>query len=132
MRKTGLLLFVLLSSLLVSASNFAVVDTIVPFKKIMAPSGFSPNGDGWNDEVEFSMNSWGRSATGEMMEVEVTNIEIYSMDDSLVFSAESVSVLWDGKCEGVDCPVGTYYWLVQYVDLYGITRKEKGIVVLIR
>ena len=90
---------------------------------VVAPTGFSPNGNGTNDvfraiytcELDFYelmiMNRW-----GEM---------IFTSDDPLIG--------WDGSYKGKTAEIGTYTWYILYKKV-GADRKEeiKGNVTLIR
>jgi len=69
---------------------------------IHIPNAFSPNGDGINDQWTVKYLDTYPNA----------KISIFNRFGSEVFSANSGTVLWDGKYKGADQPTGTYYYLI--------------------
>ena len=81
-----------------------VVVTVVP--EIVIPSGFTPNGDGWND-------GWQIDLIGMFPACEV---EVYNRWGELLFSSVGYKVPWDGRYSGGLVPVGTYYYVIKLND----------------
>ena len=82
----------------------SVYITVVP--DVVIPSGFTPNGDGWND-------TWIIDFIELFPDCEV---EIYSRWGELLFQSDGYTGPWDGTYEGGDVPIGTYYYVVKLND----------------
>ena len=65
------------------------------------PSGFTPNGDGANDEWIISEALLGRA-----------KVEVFNRWGKRVFYSDGYSDPWDGTYNGKPLPVGTYYYVV--------------------
>ncbi|MBK7269769.1 MAG: gliding motility-associated C-terminal domain-containing protein [Flavobacteriales bacterium] len=79
----------------------SVLVTVVP--EIVIPSGFTPNGDGWND-------TWQLDQIDQFPEAEV---EVYSRWGELLFQSVGYKTPWDGTYNGGLVPVGTYYYAIR-------------------
>ena len=84
----------------------SVTITIIP--KIRIPSGFTPNGDGMNDEWVI-----------DLIEL-FPNCEVYIYNrwgEKLYYSkGYPPSERWNGKFKGKDLPSGTYYYIINLHD----------------
>lgn len=80
--------------------------TVLP--EIFVPSGFTPNGDGQNDDWEIDMISL-------FPECEV---EVYNRWGEQLFYSKGYpdSERFDGTYKGKDLPVGTYYFIINLHD----------------
>ncbi|HYF31031.1 MAG TPA: gliding motility-associated C-terminal domain-containing protein [Chitinophagaceae bacterium] len=90
-----------------------------PPPNIKVPNAFSPNNDGINDlfriEIPLTMS--------------VTRLSIYNRYGVAVFRTTDITRYWDGK----DVPVGTYYWVLEGVELYGEKKMiRSGSVTVVR
>ena len=101
---------------------------VLPVRKVYAPTAFSPNGDGVNEE--FSLLS-GRGV------LRVLSFQIYDRQGGMVFSAVdaesgSPSLRWDGRLGQAELPARTYVWtaVLRFTD--GTTERLTGEVVLLR
>lgn len=66
------------------------------------PQGISPNGDGFNDRFDLS-------------NYEVSKIEIYNRNGTLVYSKDNYTDDWYGQTnDGQELPVGTYFYVIKY------------------
>ncbi|MCX6352169.1 MAG: PKD domain-containing protein [Bacteroidetes bacterium] len=76
----------------------------------------TPNGDGQNDVFD-------PKVVGE----KTYNIEIYNRWGEKVFAGDDKSKDWNGQVNntGVECPSGTYYWIIHF-DLIGKTKGDKS------
>jgi gliding motility-associated-like protein len=74
--------------------------------ELVIPSGFSPNGDGWND-------AWIIDLIDLFPECEV---EIYNRWGEMLFRSVGYRTPWDGRYNGGPVPVGTYYYIVKLND----------------
>jgi gliding motility-associated-like protein len=83
------------------------------------PNVFTPNGDGKNDTWRIPAFDYFPRAT----------VEVYDRWDRLVYRSSSRQYKpWDGKSEGKDVPMGTYYYIIK-----GMSSKEiKGNVTVVR
>lgn len=82
----------------------SVVVNILP--DIIFPNGITPNGDGINDvwiidNIQFFPNNV---------------VEIYNRWGELLFRSEGYEVPWDGRYNGKELPVGTYYYVIDLRD----------------
>lgn len=82
----------------------SVLVTVLPDVEI--PSGFSPNGDGWND-------TWVIDLIDLFPNCEV---EIYNRWGEMLFQSVGYRTPWDGRYNGGAVPVGTYYYIVKLND----------------
>ena len=73
---------------------------------IEIPSGFTPNNDGIHDE-------WAIYGLYNFPDVVV---HIHNRWGQKVFFSEGYSVPWDGKRNGVDLPIATYYYVIELKD----------------
>jgi len=76
------------------------------YPKIVIPNSFSPNGDGVND-------TWIIPALDDFPNAKVS---IVNRTGSLLYQSNGVYKPWDGKFEGKDLPVGTYYYTIYFND----------------
>lgn len=79
---------------------------------IVVYNSFSPNGDGIND-------TWG---IPELRFYEGVRISIYERGGNRVYYTENPAVGWDATFEGIELPVGTYFWIVEVTET-GEVRK---------
>ncbi|MBX2978338.1 MAG: gliding motility-associated C-terminal domain-containing protein [Flavobacteriales bacterium] len=82
----------------------SVLVTVVP--EVVITSGFTPNGDGWND-------TWIIDNIELFPDCEV---EIYNRWGELLFQSVGYRQPWDGRYKGGQVPVGTYYYIVKLND----------------
>ncbi|MEV4885311.1 gliding motility-associated C-terminal domain-containing protein [Chitinophaga ginsengisegetis] len=90
--------------------------------KILAPTAFSPNGDGTNDL--FRVRAPGVIA--------LYYLKVYSRWGSEVFVTGDLSAGWDGTLSGRMLPAGSYIWVLQGKDLSGNIITRQGSVLLVR
>jgi gliding motility-associated-like protein len=87
------------------------------------PSGFTPNGDGFNDYL-YPLNAY-----------KATKLEfrIFNRYGQLVFETKDWTKKWDGTINGRPQDTGTFVWMLQYTDIdSGKEYFLKGTTVLIR
>lgn len=82
----------------------SVLVTVVP--EVDIPSGFTPNGDGWND-------TW---VIGLIELFPLCEVEIYNRWGEMLFRSVGYNTPWDGRYNGAPVPVGTYYYVIQLND----------------
>lgn len=89
------------------------------------PSAFTPNGDGVND-------TWMLPGIENYPDAEV---KIYNRQGAIVFEASGAAFAktgWDGKFDGKDLPVASYYYVIDLKDESLSTRVRQGVVSVIR
>lgn len=86
------------------------------------PSGFTPNGDGLNDQF------------GPIIKqpLEFFFLRIYDRAGNLIFTNKEINTKWDGRWKGKDVPVGIYVWQCNYKLKDEHPRFSKGTLTLIR
>jgi gliding motility-associated-like protein len=90
---------------------------------LFLPTGFSPNGDGRNDVFRPVY----RCILGQY------RLSIYNRWGDFVFFTSDPGVSWNGMHNGQMAAIGTYVWIVEYVDeLTQKYYKKQGTVTLIR
>jgi gliding motility-associated-like protein len=82
----------------------SVLITVLP--DVVIPTGFTPNGDGWND-------TWVIDLVDLFPNIEV---EVYNRWGELLFRSVGYKQPWDGKYKGGFVPVGTYYYVINLND----------------
>ncbi len=98
-----------------------VVVTVVPPVVVVMPTAFSPNGDSDNEVYEPFIPS---------VDVTVTMFRVFDRWGKLLH--DDVSSSWDGTFNGKEQPVGTYVYVVEYLDLLNRTATLKGHFNLVR
>ncbi|WNJ17974.1 lectin-like domain-containing protein [Pontibacter sp. G13] len=92
---------------------------------IVAPTAFTPNGDGINDQFGLTY----------ICTLQQAVIRIYNRWGNLVAESSDPAFQWDGTCDGGDCPEGTYMWSVQVEfdsDEQVVDYQRGGSIVLMR
>jgi gliding motility-associated-like protein len=81
----------------------ATAQTTVHVLKIpVVPNAFTPNNDGINDTWDIKyLNAYPNAV-----------VEIFSRYGSKVFLSYGYTTPWDGRLNGADLPVGTYYYII--------------------
>ncbi len=96
---------------------------VTVFNKLVMPDAFTPNGDGNNDLFRIPPS----------IAVVVKHFTVYNRWGNIVFSTTNSTAGWDGSCNGVLQPTGSYVWILEYIDpLKQIPVKAQGNVLLIR
>jgi gliding motility-associated-like protein len=99
-----------------SASDKVFVKVL---KSVEIPNIFSPNGDGIHDRWEINYLESYPGCT----------IDVYNRYGQLIYHSVGYKNPWDGKVNGKDAPVGTYYYIV---DPKNGRAKRSGYVDIIR
>ncbi|MCC7029113.1 MAG: gliding motility-associated C-terminal domain-containing protein [Chitinophagaceae bacterium] len=85
------------------------------------PNVFTPNGDGLNDIFRVKGKN-----------IHINLFSIYDRFGQLLFQTDDLTTGWNGDYKGVQCEVGTYFYLIHYSDAEGSGKIEKGDLTLIR
>ena len=103
-------------------ASITIVNNCPP--TVYVPSGFSPNGDGTNDDLEI----FGQHFTD-------FSITIFNRWGEIIFVSNNRNNRWDGIYRGEEMPIGTYPWIIHYKGLYDVSKKEytmNGSITLVR
>lgn len=90
---------------------------------LFAPNVFTPNGDGVNDRLLFTIE-----------EATCFNIKIFNRWGVLIYESENMNAGWDGTNQNNGEPVnaGTYYYIVDYCKYNGEKEAKTGYISLFR
>ena len=97
--------------------------TVVPHTELLIPTGFSPNGDGVNDEFKVV-----RSLNIDKL----IEFAVFDRWGEKVFSTDNIDEGWDGTHQGRPSPLGVYVWMVMAETKDGQQITKKGNVTLLR
>ena len=113
-------------------------DTILVYEfckpvNLTMPNVFTPNGDGFNDKfvpIESESETLEFFAT-HILEIDFT---VYNRWGRIIFHSTGMLPNWDGTNihDGKVSSNGTYFWVLNYLDVSGITNSKNGFVELIR
>ena len=90
--------------------------------RLVVPNAFTPNGDGVDDI--FYPILIGDNA-------HLKSFKVYNRWGTMVFATNQINQGWDGKFQGIEQPVGTYVFYVEYYDFTEF-KSLKGDVTLLR
>lgn len=94
----------------------AIIDC--PDQELDIPNAFTPNGDGDNDRWE----------VGNLFTYDSSVVEIYDRYGHRLFRTEGNEPAWDGRYQGKELPVGTYYYVIVLND--GSTSYKGSVTIL--
>ncbi len=98
-----------------------VVDNVFTF---FAPTAFSPNDDGFNDEFKVFGNGIVESTF---------SMKIFDRWGEVIWESNNLNKGWNGKVkDGKLAPVGSYTWFVQFRDENYVLHEKSGPVTIIR
>ncbi|PJB55317.1 MAG: hypothetical protein CO098_16990, partial [Bacteroidetes bacterium CG_4_9_14_3_um_filter_41_19] len=97
------------------------VVTIHPDFAVYAPTAFTPNGDGINDDFEV-----------KGIGIKTYLLQIYSRWGDLIYESKSLEDKWNGTIKGSDAPIGSYVYQIHYTSMIDRDYSTKGTVTLIR
>jgi gliding motility-associated-like protein len=98
---------------------FDIKRTRPEFSSLVVNNSFSPNGDGIND-------NW---SVPSLRFYDGARISVFDKDGDRLFYTEIPDQGWDGTFNGKQLPIGSYYWVIEALELGEIRR---GILNLIR
>jgi gliding motility-associated-like protein len=88
---------------------------------VVVPNAFTPNGDNKNDG--FRIANW--------QDVEINYLSVFNRWGQKVFHTTEVSDAWNGTFKGVECEIGTYFYIID-INVGSGTDLMRGDVTLIR
>ncbi|MFN0274543.1 MAG: PKD domain-containing protein [Chitinophagales bacterium] len=86
------------------------------------PNGFTPNGDGINDEI-FVLNH----SVGSLLE-----FSIYNRWGQQVFTTNDLTAGWNGKVNDKEAEMGTYVYVLRFIDINSVSLMKAGNITLVR
>ncbi len=89
---------------------------------VYVPTGFTPNGDGKNDEL--------RPTAGSVINNFI--FRVFNRSGQVVFETKESGKGWNGRFKGIDQPQGTYVWTFTYIGPNMQQKVFRGTTVLIR
>jgi gliding motility-associated-like protein len=92
---------------------------------IALPNAFSPNGDGLNDVFKAKI-------VGKINDF---HLVIFNRYGQSVFYSEDTEIGWNGRYNGINCPLDTYVWEISFTVPEAelpVMKKQKGFVHLLR
>lgn len=90
--------------------------------ELFMPNAFTPNRDGVNDIFRVKYSSF----------IKYFSMQIFNKWGQLVFVTRNPQEGWNGKLKGVDQPIGSYVWIIQYTTVENKKGYATGNVLLIR
>jgi gliding motility-associated-like protein len=87
------------------------------------PTGFTPNGDGRNDEFK---------PLGSALYTSEYDFRIWNRWGQEVFRSTEPSYGWDGTYQGQPAQTGVYAYVITYKNVFGEAKIKKGNVTLVR
>ena len=101
------------------AKFFEIKRSRTAFSSLIVSNTFTPNGDGVNDK-------W---AVPGLRFYDGARISVFDKDGTRMFYTEIPDLGWDGTNNGKELPIGSYFWVIEAIEVGEIRR---GILNLIR
>ncbi|HEY0677300.1 MAG TPA: gliding motility-associated C-terminal domain-containing protein, partial [Chitinophagaceae bacterium] len=90
--------------------------------KLTIPNAFSPNNDGINDVFRIQAAGY----------FKINYLKIFNRWGQMIHESRDLNTGWDGRRNGSPLPVGTYYWILQGIDMNNKLLSRSGSLTLIR
>ena len=88
---------------------------------VFIPNAFSPNDDNINETFRIVISN-----------ITEFHLIIFSRWGDEIFTSNDSAVMWDGKYKGAICPVGYYFYELNYKEELGLIKVVNGSVLLLR
>jgi len=95
---------------------------VIDITHLDIPNAFSPNGDGINDQFKIRVTGY----------FKLDGLKIFNRWGQLVFETRDLSNEWNGTIKGNPLAIGTYYYVIEGLDVEGKRFRRSGSVTLIR
>lgn len=105
-----------------NSGEFSIRIKVFDETVLKIPNAFSPNNDGINDLFRIQVIGYFR----------LNYLKIFNRFGQQVYEGRDLTLPWDGKRNGSDLPVGTYYWVIEGIDMHNKLVKRAGSITLIR
>jgi gliding motility-associated-like protein len=96
--------------------------TVVNQASLFLPTAFTPNGDGMNDFFKMLCVGYAK----------INFFRVFNRFGQQVYHTTTIGRGWDGKMNGRDADMGTYFWVLSVVDRFGKDEVLKGDITLLR
>ena len=103
-----------------AATNFTI--KVIDLTQLDIPNAFSPNGDGINDKFHIRVTGYFKTES----------FRIFNRWGQLIYDSRDVTLDWDGRMKGTALPVGTYYYIIEGIDVKGEFLRKNGSITLLR
>ncbi|MGB8192608.1 MAG: gliding motility-associated C-terminal domain-containing protein [Chitinophagaceae bacterium] len=90
--------------------------------QLTIPNAFSPNNDGINDEFRIQVIGYFR----------LNYLKIFNRFGQVMYDQRDLNLPWNGRRNGNPLPTGTYYWVIEGIDMHNKLVKRAGSITLIR
>jgi gliding motility-associated-like protein len=117
---------------LIAENSSGCIDSIthcanlIKDERVFFPNAFSPNRDAKNDQFKpliININ---------LASLKNYNFMVVNRFGQVVFKANNPQFGWDGAFKGVDCEIGTYYYMCKFKTPEGREYDVKGDVTLVK
>lgn len=105
-----------------SSAEARIMIKVLDVTQLDIPNVFSPNGDGVNDFFHIKVTGY----------FKLDVLRIFNRWGQPVFDTRDIGREWDGRQQGKPLPVGTYYWTIEGLDVYGQRVRRAGSITLLR
>ena len=107
-----------------TCKSFAGLVKIMAFDsaELKMPNAFSPNSDGVNEDFGLPFKSLQK----------LESFVVYNRAGQAIFSTNNEEVKFTGYYNGKSLPVGTYYWIIKGINIFGRAIVQSGSVTLLR
>ena len=90
--------------------------------RLIIPNAFSPNNDGINDAFRITVQGY----------FKLNYLKIFNRYGQKVYEARDLNLPWDGSRNGSPLPIGTYYWVIEGIDMHNKLLMKQCSITLIR
>ncbi len=90
---------------------------------VQLPNAFSPNGDGINDYYQANISCFPKAY----------RFTVFNRSGQSVFNSANYQERWDGTIKGKPAPVGTYYYILSFINESAAKQEQfTGYIVVLR
>jgi len=105
-----------------STATGTVKIKVLDITQLDIPNAFSPNGDGINDLFHIRVTGY----------FKLDGYKLFNRWGQLIFETKDITRDWDGRYNGNPLPIGSYYWVIEGIDVKGEKLRRTGSVTLLR
>lgn len=95
---------------------------VIDITQLDIPNAFSPNGDGINDQFRIRVTGY----------FKLDGLLIFNRWGQKVFDTKDINREWTGTLNGNPLAVGTYYYIIEGIDVKGEKVRKSGSITLLR
>lgn len=105
-----------------SSATTTITIKVIDITQLDIPNAFSPNGDGINDKFHIRVTGYFKTES----------FRIFNRWGQIIYDSRDVTLDWDGRMKGTALPIGTYYYIIEGIDVKGEFVRKNGSVTLLR